>query len=324
MGLLDFLLRRDLRRGARAPSLLRRLAEREGGGARISGAADEERALGERLAAELHAYGTREPPGLGRRGAAIASAARRRRADELAEALAGLQPWELPALLEALRRRPDVDLRALAATAVALAESAVELQPLALALGLLGLAPATEHLPLFEQAARSPALAAVCALAAEPLGVEALLRLARVADGIGRAMLLERLGLAAADDPGKLAPLAGEALRLAGAVADEPARAYAAVPLLEIADVPALLAADPGLAEPVAACLEGAARGGWNGGPGPGLGRLPGAIRAAEALLQSAAPLEVRQRGARAVLASHPLPPGPSRRLALELAGDEG
>ncbi len=323
MSLLDFLQRRVQRRASREAALLARL------GARIpvDGApgllppgdpaeADAERHMGERFAAELHAYGAREPIGLARRLAAVASAARRRKEGELAEALEGLHPWELPALLEALRARTDPPREALVATARTLAGRTGDWEVLAAALGLVGIAPAPEDLPLLERAARSVALAGVCAMSAEPLGMQALLRLARVSEGLGRSLVVERIGMATADQPEELAPVAAEAIALAGTIEDPAARAYAAVPLLEVSDVSSLVAADTALAAPVAACLEAAARGGWNGGPGPGLGRLPGAIQAAEAVLASEAPLEVRRRAAQAVLDSHPMPPGPVRTSA--------
>lgn len=323
MALLDFLLRRARPPSRGAAPVLHQLRQRipsDGAPGLLPSSVPEvvaaEVRLGERFAAELHAWGAREPLGLGRRAAAIADAARRRRTGELAEALDGVAPWELPALLEALEERKDLDRNALLATARTLAGEATTLEQLAGALGLLALGPAPEDLPLLEEAARCPALTGVCAVAAEPLGGEALLSLARVSTGLGRALALERLGLALAEDPTALAPLAPEALRLAATVEDGPARAYAAVPLLELADAAKLLAADPGLAEPIAACLEATALGGWNGGPGPGLGRLPGAIRAAEALLGGDAPAEARARAAQAVLDAHPMPAGPVRTLA--------
>ncbi len=326
MGLLDFLRSRVAQRRPRAAGLLAGLRARVPGGSAAGllpppseAAAEAERRLGDRFAAELHAYGAREPAGLGRRIAALLAAAARKRPDELEEALGGLQPWELPALLESLEARGDLPRSALVATARLLAERTGSWEVLAAAIGLVGLAPAPEDLPLFETAARSTALAGVCAMSAEPLGPEVLLRLARRAEGIGRAMALERLGLATADDPQALAPLAAEALRLAGTIEDPAARAYAAVPLLELADAAALLADDPALADPIAACLEAAARGGWNGGPGPGLGRLPGATKAAELILAGDLPEEVRRRCARAVLAAHPMPAGPVRKAAQTL-----
>lgn len=327
MSLLDFLLRRSRRRPAAGPPLLPRLAARlpPDGGPGLLPAADDgearaERQLGERFVAELHAWGAREPLGLGRRATAVASALGRRRPDELEEALEGLDPWHVPALLEILDSRSDLPLRHLRPTARATAERAADLRVLAAAIGLLALAPAPEDEPLLLLAGRSEALAGVCALAAEELGLPALLRLARVATGPARAVVLERLGLAAAERQAEWEPIAAEAIRLAGLVEDEPTRAYAAVPLLEVADARALLQADPGLAVPLVACIEATAVGGWNGGPGPGLGRLPGAIRAAEAVLGSDLPLELRTRCARAVLSAHPMPPGPIRAAAQALA----
>src|SRR5690606_41712959 len=75
-------------------------------------------------------------------------------------------------------------------------------------------------------------------------------------------------------------------LRSAAEVSDPLDRAWAAVPLLEAVDVPALLEADPSLAEAVVLCLEANDRGGWRGGPGPGRARLPGSQPAADALLE--------------------------------------
>lgn len=328
MGLLDFLRRRSprTRGGGGTPVLdgLRARLPRDGAPGLLPppdpADAEAERRIAERFAAELHAWGPQAPAGLSRRAAAIADAVGRRRVDELAEALEDLPPWELPSLLEALDARADLDRAGAASLARTLAAGAERRELLAAGLALLALAPAPADRELLALACRSPAYAGVCAMSAEPLGPDALLHLARASEGLGRALVLERLGLACADRPADIEPLAPEALRLAETLDDPVVRAWAAIPLLEVPDVPALLAREPALATAVAACLEAAARGGWNGGPGPGLGRMPGAIRAAEALLAGEAPEEARRRAARAVLDAHPLPPGPVRRAAEAVA----
>lgn len=331
MSLLEVFFGRMRRKRAQGPSAWEELRARlpDGGAPGLlppidPAQAEAERLLGERFANELHAWAASEPAGLGRRVAAIVDAARRRRTDELEEALAGLHPWDLPHLLPLLEARGDLDQKALLDLARRLVQQVGDVELLAAALGLLALGPTPEDRTLLGLACRSPALAGVCAMSAEPLGPAVLLDLAREAEGLGRALVLERMGLAAAEGGASLDEVAIEAFELAATIEDPIVRAWAAVPLLEVVDVPALLASSQEVAErladPVAACLESSSRGGWNGGPGPGLGRSPGAIRAAQALLEREGPEEVRRRVARAVLDAHPLPPGEARLLAERMA----
>lgn len=286
--------------------------------------AEAEERLGERHCRELHVWGARPPGGLGRRARAVASAASRHKAAELEEALEGLWPWEAPFLIEELESRKEVSKKDLGQTCRALFLETGSFEVLACAIGLL--TPAVEEadrerLLLF---GRSPALTASCAMALEPLGTDALLALAGCSVGLGRAMALERLGLSMVSDPS--APLATleRALALAGEIEDPVARAYAAVPLLEVPSLPAALEGESHLVDAIASCIEATARGGWHGGPGPGLGRLPGAMGAAEKILLSgSSSREQKERVARAVLEAHPLPMGPVLQAAQKALATE-
>lgn len=274
--------------------------------------AEAENRLGEMHAREIHVWGARPPGGLGRRARAVAAACARGRAGELEEALDGLLPWEAPFLLEELEERKEVSRRALASTSRKLFAEARSLETLASAICLLTPATTGEDLEPLLLFGRSPALTASCAMALEPLGPGALLSLAGVSTGLGRALALERLGLVLVsggqEEPGFL----HEALPLAAAIEDPTERAYAAVPLLEAPGLIQALEKEPELASAVATCLDATALGGWHGGPGPGLGRLPGALSVAEWVLGAEAiEQEVREQAARAVLHAHPMPVGP-------------
>ncbi|HWV38485.1 MAG TPA: hypothetical protein VN033_08400 [Vulgatibacter sp.] len=338
MSLWDYLLRRTSSGSPRVPPLLSRIEARlppDGGPGLLPAedpeAAAEERRLGERFAAELHLIGRREDRFLAtaRRLAAIASAARRRDPEELHEAVEGVAPWELPDLLEALSRRGDVSHPLLAETGRRLAARASDPATLAAAIACVSLDLREEDVPLVITAGRSPALAGVCAQALErlPKGrVEgALLDLAEATTGLSRSMALERLALRHLEDPAGFRDLALRALELAASVEDPLERAWAAVPLLEAARADErLLEVSPALAGPAVACLEAVSRGGWNGGPGPGLARLPVASRTALAVLESAAlPKTLRRRAAAAVLDARPMPTGPVRVAAERLAGGQ-
>lgn len=327
MSLFDFLKRRVLPRSSATLPLLASIDARipaDGAPGLLPLAdpaqAEAERRLGERFAAELHAYGAHEPAGLARRAAAVASAASRRKPRELEEALSGLSPWELPSFLEGLGARKDLQKRALAETARKLIPLATGPEVLAAAVAMLAPAVDEGDRDLLLRLGRSTALAGICAMVIEGLGPAALLELARFAEGLGRALALERLGMVLAEGKSLPPTEIAEALRLAGTVEDPVVRAYGAVPLLETGDVAARLEEDPALAEAVARCLEAAARGGWNGGPGPGLGRMPGGTDAAFKLLSlEAASPEAKRLAARAVLDSHPMPAGPVRKRAEEI-----
>src|SRR5262245_42495152 len=138
MSLLHFFQRRLLRRPAAATPLLPRLKARvPGDGAPgLLDSEEEEVRLGERWAAELHAFGVREPLGVSRRAAAIVSAALRKSGAELGEALEGLSPWELPALLEALDRREGLARKSLAAAARERIGTAATWEAMAAAVGM--------------------------------------------------------------------------------------------------------------------------------------------------------------------------------------------
>ncbi|HEY0839833.1 MAG TPA: hypothetical protein VGD74_06580, partial [Vulgatibacter sp.] len=175
---------------------------------------------------------------------------------------------------------------------------------------------------LLLEAGRSPALAGVCALALEklPAADAALLDLAAAGAGLARSLALERLALRHLENPAPFAPLVPRALALAAGIEDPLERAWAAVPLLEAARADERLASEPALAAPVLACLEAVSRGGWNGGPGPGLARLPGAVRTAQALIGSESIDEsVRLAAASAVLDARPMPAGAVRLAAEKL-----
>lgn len=330
MSLLRFLQRRRAKLGTHRVALLERIAARipEGGAPGLLPASDAEEAaeearLAERFAVESHRRGRQELSGIGtsRRLAAIASSARRTSAAELEEAIRGVAPWELPELLGAVEARADVPAPRLAETARKLASQAADFPTLAGALALLAPGIVLEDRALLWIAGRSPALTGTCSRSLEALPEEeidpALLELARRTLGVGRAMALERLAVRHLVDPPGFEALAPQALELAAAIEDPLERAWAAVPLLEVAGLPALLPSRPELGHAGSLCLEAVARGGWNGGPGPGLGRLPGAIKAAEAIFSLASlPLEVRATAARAVVDARPIPSGPARETA--------
>lgn len=330
MSSLRKLFRLPRRRASPKPSQLDRLAARlppEGAAGLLPASDDDEaereRSLGERWAIETHRHSRAgaAPFTRSRRLAAIASSARRRAPDELAEALQGLLPWELPALLDELGTRSDLSPAGLVKTARALAKRASDLPTLAGAIGVLRPGVGAEDLPLLFLASRSPALSGICALCLEGLPAEqidpSLLEAARGSLGLARALLLERLGARQLEGAGDPEPWIAEALTLAAAIDDPLERVWAAIPLLEAAPIQSLLEKDPEVALPVAHCLEAVARGGWNGGPGPGLGRLPGAIQAALALLAAAGISdEARSLAAQAVVDARPIPGGPVRREA--------
>ncbi|AKU91520.1 hypothetical protein [Vulgatibacter incomptus] len=315
-GLLDRL--RDRLPPGNAPGLLPSPDPAEG---------EEERLLGERLGIELHRHAaTGRSMGLSRRVAAVASSAQRLDPRELEEALADLEPWELPSLLEALAARRDFAPPRVAEVARRLAPLARDFRTLAGALALLSKGTREADRDLLRLAARSHALARFCAdavLALEPAEVEpALLDLASVSDGLARSLILEQLAIRHLPDGASAGPLdrAEEALRLAGAIEEPIERAYAAVPLLEVSKAVPLLGSRPELAPALASCLEAVSRGGWNGGPGPGLARLPGAMATAEALIgRQELPAADRLRAARAVVDARPIPPGPVRLAADKL-----
>jgi len=317
------------------PSLLSRIEARlpaDGGPGLLPATAPEEateeKRLGDRFAAETHLLGRREGRFFttARRLAAIASAARRRDPEELREAVEGVAPWELPELLETLAQRSDVAGPALAEAGRRLAAQATDYATLAAAIACLSLGLREEDRELLMIAGRSPALAGVCALALEKLRADevdaALVGLAEAGAGLSRSMALERLALRHLEEPAGFRDLAPRALELAASIEDPLERAWAAVPLLEAARAEELLADAPELAGAVVACLESVSRGGWNGGPGPGLARLPGASRAALAAIDSASlPETSRRRAAAAVLDARPMPAGAVRVAAEKLTG---
>lgn len=258
-------------------------------------------------------------PGLSRRATAAVLGSRRRRPEELEEALRGLAPWQLEPLLAVLRRRPEADRTALARCAKELAERCASEDVLAGALALLSLHPQPEDVPLLVAVGPLPTLASFAAQALRGLpadvGRPALLELTRRSSGIGRAMVIEEAMADASDDE----ELAVELLRLAAEIDDPLDRVWGALPLLERVDWKGALGERPELGPALASALEASARGGWNGGPGPGLGRMPGAQRAAEALLLHPEAAEAAKRdAARAVLDSHPGAPLALRELAQE------
>jgi hypothetical protein len=283
-------------------------------------AREEELGAAREIARRLHAH-PRPVPGFSRRMQAVLHAARRRRADELAEAVRGLDLALAFRLAEALAPRADLDREGLSQAARKLAASSPNREETLAALALLSLSPSLEDLPLLERAALSPcgAPAAARAASALPDPRPALATIVRRATGLGRALAIEELLRARGEDLD-----AEEGARLLGdaaGIADPLDRAWASAPLLEALDAPALLRADPSLVEAVILCLESNARGGWRGGPGPGLGRLGGSIRAAEAILEGEWDREIRERTARAVLDAHPAPAGKLLRLATSLSG---
>lgn len=327
MSILDFLRRRRGPTAHAGPPLLPRLEARlppDGGPGLLPPEDLEEAAvekrLGDRWAAELHLLGRGAAPiGASRRLAAIAWAARRRDVDELGEAVDGLAPWDLPDLMEALLARTDVPVKPLAETARGLAARASDYPALAAAVALIAPDVHDSDRMLLFLAGRSPALAGVCALAVEklPASDAALLDLAAAGAGLSRSLALERLALRHLEDPAPFAPLVPRALALAAAIEDPLERAWAAVPLLEAAKIDERVGAEPELAAPALACLEAVSRGGWNGGPGPGLARLPGAVRTARALIESESIDEgVRRAAALAVVDARPMPTGAVRTSA--------
>lgn len=275
---------------------------------------EEDRRAAQGLARALHGHAL-PMPALGRREVAVLHAARRRRPAELLEAVQGLSYPAALRLAERLAPRPGLDRQGLAAAARHLVETSPEREVVLAALALLALAPTEEDLPLLERVARSatgaPAAMRV-ATAIPALRRPALLSLVKASSGIGRALALEELLRRGAPVPEEAPAL----LSLLAEVEDPLERAWGSVPLLEAVDVPSLLAENPSLAETVVLALEANARGGWRGGPGPGLGRLLGSIRAAEALLEGEFPDDLRKRSARAVIEAHPAPAGKAVRLA--------
>jgi len=336
MVLLRFLRGRGRGADPGAEALLPRIASRvpaDGAPGLLPAAdpteAEEEERLGARFAAELHRLSRGDPSwlGQGRRLAAIASAARRRSAAELEEALRGVPPWELGDLAHAVASRKDLTAEALAETARALAKRARDFQTLAGAIAFLGKGIEGEDRELILRAGRSPALAGICALALENLPDEeadaSLLELASRSEGMSRALVLERLAARHLVDPDGFTAYVPRALELAAAIEDPLVRAWGAVPLIEVARLPARLDAEPELALPAARCLEAISRGGWNGGPGPGIGRLPGATHTAEAILQlEGMDPEARRITARAVVDARPVPPGPAHAAAEKLLAE--
>jgi hypothetical protein len=194
------------------------------------------------------------------------------------------------------------------------------------ALLLLSLGARAENAEVLRLAARLPALAPAAARAAASLpggeALSALLSLVQVTDGVGRALVVEEF--LRSQEAEAVRPHGVALLRSVGEIADPLDRGWAAAPLLEIVDAPALLSgadtASADLALAMARCLEATSRGGWRGGPGPGLGRLPGSIRAAEAILSSEGEVAARRLAARAVLDSHPAPAGKVYELARAVA----
>lgn len=303
------LLRRLLRRSAPppAPAWLEGLAHLD------EAAREEDREAGRALARALHGH-AKPAAGLGRREAAVIHAARRRRPAELLEALEGLPYPAALRLGERLAARPDLDRGGLAQTARRALESAARREEALAALALLALAPSPADLPRLLEAARSaagaPAALRVAAAAALPRAE--LHSLLAAASGIGRALALE----AYLHDRSLEAGEAPRLLELMAGIEDPLERAWASAPLLEAVDAAALLAEAPALGGPLVLGLEANARGGWRGGPGPGLGRLPGSIRAAEALLTGELAPELMDRAARAVVEAHPAPHGEVLRRA--------
>jgi len=281
---------------------------------------EEELGIAREIARGLHAH-PRPVPGFSRRMQAVIHAARRRRADELAEALRGLDLALAFRLAEALASRAELDREGLSQAARKLAVTSPDREEALAALALLSLRPAPEDLPLLERAALSPcgAPAAARAASALPEPRAALESIVRRSTGLGRALAIEEL--LRARGGGLDVEEGARLLRDTAEIADPLDRAWASAPLLEALDVPALLRADPSLVEGVILCLESNARGGWRGGPGPGLGRLGGSIRAAEAILEGEWEEGVRERTARAVLDAHPAPAGKLLRLAASLSG---
>lgn len=276
---------------------------------------DEDAAAAREFARRLHGR-LPSAPGISRRVQAVLHSARRRRVDELAEALRGLAPADAIRLAEAISARGGLDSEGLGSTASELLATAPTREPALAALALLSLSPLSARGPLLLRAALSAlgAPLAARAAAALPDAGRWLSNIVEAAPDVGRALAIEEWVRALGPKLG--AEEAAKLLRSAAEVSDPLDRAWAAVPLLEAVDVPALLEADPSLAEAVVLCLEANARGGWRGGPGPGLGRLPGSQRAAEALLEGSYAPAIRERTARAVLDAHPAPPTRLQRLA--------
>ncbi|HLV60542.1 MAG TPA: hypothetical protein VKY51_03980 [Fredinandcohnia sp.] len=274
----------------------------------------EDREAARQIARAMHGHAL-PPAGLERRATAATHAARRRRPDELAEAIEGLPyPWALR-LAERLAARPGLDRAGLGETARRVVLETPGRDAALAALALLSLAPSPADVDLLERAARSavgaPAAARVAGALPGDAGRSALLAVIRRAEGVGRALAIEeRLR---SRPPGDDAALL---LELTAGIDDPLDRAWAAVPLLEAIDPDALLANRPDLAEALARAVESTARGGWHGGPGPGLGRLPGSQRAALCLLRGEVEAALRTRVARAVVEAHPAAAGEVLRLA--------
>lgn len=286
------------------------------------GALDEEAREGDReagraLARALHGHAA-PTPGLERRATAAIHAARRRKPGELAEALEALPYPAALRLAERLAARRDLDRAGLGEGARRILEATPQREVALAALALLTLAPSPEDLPLLERAAHSAAGAPAAARVAAALPADearpALLSVIRRASEIGRALAIEEN--LRAQGAGEDAPLL---LELASAIEDPLERAWATVPLLEQIDAEALLEARPALAEALVLGIEANARGGWHGGPGPGLGRLPGAQRVALHLLREGVDPLLRERAARAVVEAHPAPAGELLRKAQEI-----
>jgi len=330
MSLWEMLLRKRGPVRPAAPRLLARIEARlpPGGGPGLLPAdaedAAEETRLGDRFAAQLHLLGRREDRFFAgaRRLSAIASAARRADPEELREAVEGVAPWELPDLVEALAGRRDVAAPLLAETARRLIASAGDYPTLAAAIACLSLGLREDDRRTIAVAGRSPALAGVCAMALEKLpdADDALLELAEGAAELARSMALERLALRHLEAPAGFRELAPRALELAAAIGDPLVRAWAAVPLLEAARADEWLAGAPAIVGAAVSCVEAVSRGGWNGGPGPGLARLPAASRTAMAVIDLAeAPEALRRRTASAVMDARPIPTGELRLRAERL-----
>lgn len=279
--------------------------------------ADPEEAAGEALARALHGHAA-PMPNLRRREVAAFHAARRRKWRELAEAIEGLPYPAALRLAEALGARADLDREGLVASARRILSRTPEGEMALAALALLALSPSPDDLPLLLRAATkapgAPAAARVVAALPEETARPALRELIGRAAGIGRTLAIEEFLRGRA--PGDEAPFL---LGATAEVEDPLARAWGSVPLLETEEV-AALAEEAAHHEALILCLEANARGGWRGGPGPGLGRLPGSLRVAERLLDLASD-ERRERIARALLEAHPAPPETLRQKAREISG---
>lgn len=279
--------------------------------------AEEDREAARALARALHGH-AQIAPGLGRREEAVIHASRRRRPEELREAIRGLDCPSALALAKRLEGRRALDRGGLGEAAQRVVETSPLRDEALAALALLTLSPSSVALSLLEKAALSAlgAPAAMRVATAQPeTSRPALHALLEIAPGIGRALALEEYLRARKVEPGE-APLLFE---LMSGIEDPLERGWASAPLFEEADAAVLLEENPSLAQAVVLGLEANARGGWRGGPGPGLGRLPGSIRAAEALLRGEYPSEFKERAARAVVEAHPAPLGDILQLARDI-----